>query len=239
MLTNQLHIKRYLDAANLDDIQALSTYPWLSGITTNPSLVAKAGVKHYGEFARQLLDSFPGLDISFEVFADDIAGMIQEARAIRQWGDKVWVKVPIINSYGKSMAPVIEALSAEGIPLNITAIYECSQVETALTALEPGAHALLSVFAGRIADTGIDPLPIVMKMRNIIPKNGMAKLLWASTREAFNIVQANSIGCDIITAPKSLLMKAASFGKSLEQCSIDTVKTFVADAQKSGLSVDV
>ena len=237
MATKALTIKRYLDAANLEDIQALSVYPWLSGVTTNPSLVAKAGIQNYRAFAQQVLTSFPQLDISFEVLADDASSMIDQARVINQWGNKAWVKIPIVNSTGKSMAPVIETLSKDGIALNITAIYLADQVEVALKAIAPGSRAILSVFSGRIADTGVDPIPILRQIRTMVPVDGLIELLWASTREAFNIVQANELGCDIITAPKPLLVQAMSFGKCLEQCSIDTVKAFLSDTKKSGLNI--
>lgn len=236
-MTTPITIKRYLDAANMADIDALAKCPWLSGITTNPSLVAKAGVANYEAFAKNLLETYPLLDISFEVIADDIEGMIEQAQIIKSWGKRVWIKVPIVNSQGQSMTPVIERLSKEGMCLNITAIYHPQQVEHALTALDHHAHALISVFAGRIADLGQDPLPIVKDMRNLIPA-GSVQLLWASTREAFNIIQAQAVGCDMITAPRSILEKIESFGsKDLFQCSIDTVRAFIHDAQASGLSI--
>ena len=236
-MSKTLTIKRYLDAANITDIDVLAKHPWLSGITTNPSLVAKAGVENYEAFAKNLLNAYPWLDISFEVIADDIEGMIEQAHTIQTWGEQVWIKVPIVNSQGQSMTPVIEQLSKEGMCLNITAIYMPQQVEDALSALDKNAQALISVFAGRIADLGQDPLPIVRDMRQLIPR-GPVKLLWASTREAYNIIQAQEAGCDIITAPRSILEKAENFGsKDLLQCSVDTVRAFVRDAQDSGLSV--
>jgi transaldolase len=237
-------IKIFLDGADRASILEMSGNPLIQGFTTNPSLMKKAGVKDYESFCREILTQVHGKPISFEVFADEFAEMKRQALKIASWetGQKnLYVKIPIINSKGVSSIPLIHELSHAGVQLNITALYSLNQVIETCQAVKGGARALVSVFAGRIGDTGRDPLPLmqacVAVARAADPSGKHIELLWASTREALNIVQADSIGCQVITAPLDVIKKVASFGKSMEDLTLDTVKTFKQDAESAGFSL--
>lgn len=235
---DRLGIKLFLDGASLDDMRrAVATSPWIRGFTTNPSLMRQAGVEDYAAFARKAVDLVGARPISFEVFSDTFEEMEREARAIREWGDTIYVKIPVTDTRGTSTAPLIRRLSRDGIPVNVTAILTLSQVETVAEALAVETPAVVSVFAGRIADTGVDPAPVMSAAVAVLAARPKAELLWASSRELLNIFQAAGAGCHIITLAQGLLAKLNLIGKDLEAYSIETVKTFHADAMAAGYSI--
>lgn len=231
-------IKIYCDGADFDSMIELAALDDVHGLTTNPSLMRKSGITDYRGFCRKVLERIRVKPISFEVFADDFEEMGRQAREIASWGKNVYAKIPIMNSEGRSAIALIRELSDEGIHLNVTAVLTLRQVIEATEAMKNGPESILSVFAGRIADTGRDPMPLMRAAlelcRAASPK---IELLWASTREVFNIVQAEESGCAIITVPFDILKKRSMFGKSLEEVSLDTVKTFKNDAEKAGFSL--
>ena len=229
-----LRIAVYADGAHLEEIRQTYVEGQISGFTTNPSLIARAGVKDYTQFARSFLALVPDLPISFEVFADEFDQMQQQAQIIRSWGNNVYVKIPIINSRGQSAVPLIEALLAEQYKLNVTAIFTLKQLNAVRRVMKPADDAIISVFAGRIADTGIDPLPIMEQAVALFADLPRVQILWASPREALNIYQAQSLGCHIITLTGELIQKLWLRDKSLEEFSIDTVRGFYHDAQQAG-----
>lgn len=229
-----LGIKVFADGANLDRILELVNDPRISGFTTNPTLMRKAGVEDYEGFARKILDHITDRPISFEVFSDDFAEMRRQALVIGSWGPNVYVKIPVTNTAGESSAQLVRDLSSEGLLLNVTAILSLRQVGSVVAALETSPGAIVSVFAGRIADTGRDPVPLMAAALELTRTNDKLELLWASPREVLNIRQATSVGCDIITVTHDLLAKIAGLGRSLEDVSLDTVKMFHSDAQSAG-----
>lgn len=232
-------VEIYADGAVLEDMLNLyKEFPFIKGFTTNPSLMKKAGVKNYREFAKNVLETIKDLPISFEVFSDDFEEMKKEAEIISGWGENVYVKIPVMNSKGESTREVIEYLSNKGIKLNITAILTLEQVESSVEALKEGKSNIISVFAGRIADSGRDANEYMAKACEICHKKKGVKLLWASPREAYNIVQADNLGVDIITVTKDLIIKYSKFGKALHQISLETVQMFVEDAKKLGYKIE-
>lgn len=231
---SNLKIEIYADGADLADMLDASKKIYIKGLTTNPTLMRKAGVGDYEEFAREALRHITALPISFEVFSDEFDEMERQARLINSWGANVYVKIPVTNTKGISSAPLIRTLAKDGIKLNVTAILTVSQVSEVTNALNPEVPAIVSVFAGRIADTGLDPLPIMKDCLQIVRSRPLAKLLWASPRELLNIVQADQMGCHIITVTSDLLKKLPGIGKDLSQLSLETVKMFYDDAQKAG-----
>jgi transaldolase len=237
----QSRVKIFLDGADRSSMIEMAKNPLVQGFTTNPSLMKKAGVKDYKAFCQEILTQIGGKPVSFEVFADEFPEMKRQAKEIARWenkGDKLYVKIPIINSKGESSIPLIRELSRDGVKLNITAIYTAKQIRETAEAVTGGAASIVSVFAGRIADTGRDPVPLMMAGVELCEAAGpQCELLWASTREAFNIVQADMIGCKIITSPLDMIKKVASFNKSMEELTLDTVKTFKADAEAAGFSL--
>jgi transaldolase len=206
----------------------------VKGFTTNPTLMRKCGVTDYEAFAREALDCVKGMPISFEVFADEFDEMERQAKQIAKWGDGVFVKIPITNTRGESAVPLIARLAAAGVKLNITAILTVDQVRDVVEALDPRIPAIISIFAGRIADTGRDPIPIVEESLRIARAKPLAQVLWASPRELLNIFQADACGCHIITVTNDILKKLAMVGKSLDELSLDTVKMFFNDAAAAG-----
>jgi transaldolase len=231
----ELRIKLFQDGADLAAIQeAVATDHLIKGFTTNPSLMRKAGVTDYAAFARQAIEIVGNLPISFEVFSDDFDAMEREARIIHKWGGNTYVKIPVTNTRGVSAAPLIHKLSAEGIPLNVTAILSLEQVRTVADALARGAPSIISVFAGRIADTGIDPTPLMREAVHVLADRPKAELLWASPRELLNVFQAEDVGCHIITATRDVLAKLPLVGKDLTSYSLETVKMFFDDAHAAG-----
>jgi len=233
----ELKIKIFSDGADLDSIIDAYDKKIVQGFTTNPTLMAKAGITNYMAFATEVLRVVRDLPVSFEVFSDDLSGMKRQALKLNELGPNVYIKIPITNTAGVPAAPLIRELSAQGLKLNITAIMTIAQVKQVAAALDPHVPAIVSVFAGRIADSGRDPLPIMRQALQILEPIPAAELLWASPREVLNIVQANDIGCHIITVTPDLLAKAANLGKDLEAFSLETVKMFYNDALKSGFSI--
>ncbi|HEX3470596.1 MAG TPA: transaldolase [Silvibacterium sp.] len=225
-----LRIKLFSDGADFNSIMALYTNPWIQGFTTNPTLMRKAGIRDYEAFGRKLLRAIPDRPVSLEVFADDIDGMEAQALAIAGWGRNVNVKIPVTNQAGEFMGPLIQRLSSSGVVLNITAILTLDQVERVAQALDPATPAIVSVFAGRIADTGVDPVPLMKTALEILRSRPRAELLWASPRELLNIFQANDAGCHIITVPPEILQKLSLVGKDLSVYSLETVSMFYSDA---------
>lgn len=234
---SDLKVKLFADGADYDAMIKLAQNPVVKGFTTNPSLMRKAGVNDYEAYARKILAAIPDRPVSFEVFADDFAGMAEQARAITTWAPNVNVKIPVTNTKGQSAAELIRALSSEGIVLNITAIFTLDQVRSVAAAIDPATPAIISVFAGRIADAGVDPVPHMIESRKILQSRPKAELLWASTRELFNIVQAEQCGCHIITVPNEFLNKLDLIGKDLGEYSRETVQIFYRDATAAGFKI--
>lgn len=228
-------IKIYSDGAEKDQLLAMNENPLISGMTTNPSLMKKAGVSDYRKFALDVLGSIKEKPISFEVFADDLPEMERQARDIMTWGKNVYVKIPIQNSKGQSCVPLVRTLSKAGAKLNVTAIYTVRQVVDACVALEGGAPSIVSVFAGRAADLGHDPVPTLTAASEICKSFGsQIESLWASTREVYNILQAQQCGCGIITVPFDVVAKLKAPWKTLEELSLETVQTFKKDSEAAG-----
>jgi transaldolase len=225
-----LKVRIFADGADYDGIVRMARNPVVKGFTTNPSLMRKAGVADYEAFARKVLAAVPDRPVSFEVFADDFASMAEQARTIATWGPNVNVKIPVTNTKGQSASELMRALSSEGVVLNVTAIFTLDQVRAVADALDPAAPAIVSVFAGRIADTGIDPIPHMLACKQILGSRPKAQLLWASTRELLNIFHAEECGCDIITVPNEFLTKLDLIGKDLVEYSRETVQVFHRDA---------
>ncbi|HBA83875.1 MAG TPA: transaldolase [Verrucomicrobia bacterium] len=232
-----LKIKIYSDGADLDSIIDAYNRGVVKGFTTNPTLMAKAGITNYLAFAEEVLRVVTDRSVSFEVFSDDFDEMREQALRLAALGDNVYVKIPVTNTERKSAAPLIRDLAARGLKLNVTAIFSLRQVQEVAEALNPSVPAIVSVFAGRIADSGLDPMPIMQEALKILQPLPQAELLWASPREALNIIQADAIGCHIITVTPDLLAKSANFGKALEDFSLETVKMFYNDARKSGFQI--
>lgn len=237
MRPSDLTIKVFADGADLKVIKALNENPLVSGFTTNPSLMKGAGVSDYKTFAREVLAAIPDKPISFEVFADDFPTMERQAREIATWGANANVKIPATNTKGESSAPLIARLSADGIVLNITALFTVAGTREVADALDPKTPAILSVFAGRLADVGIDPIPVMKECVEIAAAKPKAELLWASTREVFNVIEAQRIGCHIITAPEGVIKKLGGIGTSAEDLAIDAVRVFYRDAQAAEYNI--
>lgn len=210
----------------------------VDGFTTNPSLMAKAGVTDYKAFAEEVVSEIPDASISFEVFADDLPTMEKEAEILKQYGDNVFVKIPIVTTTGESTLPLIKRLSSKQVRLNVTAVYTIEQVKAITDAVTEGVPTYVSVFAGRIADTGIDPLPLMKESVKVTHSKEGVQLLWASCREVYNVIQADEIGADIITCPADVVKKVNNnLGRDIGELSVDTVKGFAKDIQSSGLSI--
>ncbi len=233
-----MKVKLFCDAANIESLLAMYNKPYVQGFTTNPSLMRKAGVQNYEAFARSVISAIPDRPISFEVFADDEAGMEWQARHIASWGKNVYVKVPVTNSQGFSTAPLVRRLSRDGIMLNVTALLTLRQVERVAEALDPTTPAIVSVFAGRIADTGVDPIPMMRRAVEILSPLPKAELLWASSRELLNLYHAEESGTHIITATPDILSKISSIGRDLTAYSLETVKMLYNDAVAAGFTLD-
>lgn len=232
-----LKIQLYVDGADLAIIENMTAFDWIKGFTTNPSLMRKAGATHYKEFAYKSLQLIGNKPISFEIFADDHQGMITQALEINSWGKNIYVKIPVVNTKGEPTALVIKELSQRGIKLNVTAIFTLNQVHEVVANLQSGVPSIVSVFAGRIADTGVDPIPLMIKAKEITKACASCELLWASPRETLNVFQANDIGCDIITATPDILSKLSIYQKDPLEFSIETVQIFYRDAQAAGFEI--
>ncbi|OQA24718.1 MAG: Transaldolase [Verrucomicrobia bacterium ADurb.Bin345] len=233
----ELRVKIFSDGADLDSIIDAYQAGVVKGFTTNPTLMSKAGITNYLAFAAEVLRVVKDLSVSFEVFSDEFDEMEEQAHKLAELADNVYVKIPVTNTRRETAAPLIRKLSSAGLKLNVTAILSIAQVKNVAAALNPGVPAIVSVFAGRIADSGRDPLPIMKESLEILKPLPKAELLWASPREALNIIQAEQIGCHIITVTPDLLAKTKNFGKDLEDFSLETVKMFYNDAVKSGFSI--
>jgi len=234
---NQLAIKIFADGADFDTIVKLRANPLIKGFTTNPTLARNAGVHDYEEFGRKVLAAVPDRPVSLEVFADDFPEMVSQGRIIASWGANVNVKIPITNTKRQFSGDVIHTLSAEGVVVNVTAIMTLDQVRCVAESLAPDVPAIVSVFAGRVADTGVDPMPMMAEARKILEARPKAELLWASPRELLNVFQADDVGCHIITATKDVLGKLSLVGKDLEAYSLETVEMFRRDALAAGFTI--
>jgi transaldolase len=230
---DRLKIKLFADGADIEDMRRLVNLSHIQGLTTNPTLMALAGVSNYESFAKEVLTFIKDKPISFEVFSDDFDNMERQANKIAGWGDNIYVKIPITNTKGVSSAPLVKALSLNGVQLNVTAILTLEQVSIVRDALSPDTPAIVSVFAGRIADTGRDPIPIMTEAKALLLDQPKTELLWASPREVLNIIQADQLGCDIITATPDILNKLSKLDYDLERFSLDTVRMFYDDAKKA------
>lgn len=233
----ELKIKIFSDGADLDSIADAYHAGVVKGFTTNPSLMAKAGITNYVAFAKEVLKIVSDLPVSFEVFSDEFEEMRYQAHRINELAPNVFVKIPVTNTQRLSAVPLIRELHQQGIKLNVTALLSLRQVREVFDALDPRTPAFVSVFAGRVADTGRDPLPLMQAALEVIRAKEKAELLWASPREVFNLMQAETMGCHVITMTPELLAKAAKFGMDLEELSLDTVKMFYNDARKSGFKI--
>lgn len=236
-MSKALSIKVFSDGAVLETMLHDLNSGLVTGFTTNPSLMKKAGITSYIGFAKDVLKEITDYPVSFEVFADDLEGMEQEARRIAALGDNVYVKIPVTNSKGESTAPLIDRLTAEGIKVNVTAIFTVEQVREVVDVLKSGTPAVVSVFAGRIADTGVDPMPIMQEALAICREKEGVELLWASPRETFNIYQADSLGVDIITCTSDLIKKLELKDKDLTEYSLETVQMFLRDSSSLGFTI--
>lgn len=232
-----LEVAIYADGADIEKMKQMSSLPYIKGFTTNPTLMKKAGVTDYVSFAKQVLAEITDRPVSMEVFADDFEGMEREAREISSWGENVFVKIPVMNTGGESSVPLIRKLSAEGVKLNVTAVFTIEQVRDIVDAFAEGTENIVSVFAGRILDTGVDAEDIMKEALPICRTKPSTKLLWASVREVFNIVQADRCGVDIVTVPDNIIMKFPNFGKDLTRFSRETVEMFVRDGKSLGFSI--
>ena len=234
MNTAKLKIKIFADGADKRGILDLYKNPLIQGFTTNPTLMRHVGISDYEAFAREILAAVPDRPFSLEVFSDDFDEMGRQARKLTALGANVYVKIPITNTKGESAAPLVRQLTGEGIKLNVTALMTVQQVHTAAAALAGSPSAYISVFAGRVADAGVAPLPLMRESRAVMRPQPQLELIWASPREILNLVQADSIGCHIITVTHDLLKKLPGLGKDLTEFSLDTVRMFHRDALAAG-----
>ena len=225
--------KIFCDIADFKTIKFFNKKSFVDGFTTNPSLMRQAGAKNYKDYSIKILKVCKKKPISFEVFADDAIEMLKQAYKINTWGKNVYVKIPVVNSKGLFMGSVIKELSNKGIKLNITAVYTYEQTKKIYKCLNKKTKSIISIFAGRMADKGKDPLPIFKKSLSLTKKNKNIEILWASTREAYNYIQAKQLKCNIITMPPKVINQINSFGKSFQSMTIDTVKGFLEDSKKS------
>ena len=233
-----LDIKIFADGADLEGMISLYRNPLIKGLTTNPTLMRKAGIQDYESFANDALGFIKDKPISFEVFSDEFSEMKRQALKIRDWQQNVYVKIPITNSRGESSIPLIRELAEARVQLNVTAILTLKQVREVAGALHPHVPAVVSVFAGRIADTGTDPVPVMTASKVLLEELPKAELLWASVREVLNLIQADDCGCDIVTVPHDILNKALKLvGMDLQALSLDTVRMFAQDAEKAGFTL--
>jgi len=237
--TTNLNVKLFADGADLAGMKEMYANPIIKGFTTNPTLMRKAGIQDYKAFAREVLEAIPDRPISFEVFADEFEEMEHQALEIASWGKNVSVKIPVTNTRKQFAGPLIERLSNAGVALNVTALTTLEQVQTVTERLAPNTPAIISVFAGRIADTGRDPVPMMAEAVRIMRAKPKSELIWASPRELLNIFQADAVGCHIITATNDILKKLSLVGKDLEQYSLETVRMFYQDAQAAGYKIMV
>mgnify|MGYP002641552830 CR=1 FL=1 len=236
-VTKGFQVKIFMDGADIEAMKVAYKAGAVKGFTTNPTLMRKSGIVDYARFAKSAIASIPDLPISFEVFSDDFISMESEARVIASWGGNTFIKIPITNTLGNSSIPLIRKLSAEGFSLNVTAIMTLDQVKAVAEAVQVNSRTIVSVFAGRIADSGVDPVPVMRQAKTLLLGLPKAELLWASPREILNVVQADEIGCDIITVTADILSKVPTLGKDLALFSLETVKMFYTDAKAAGFKL--
>jgi transaldolase len=234
---SQLRVKIFADGADRESMLDMYARPYIKGLTTNPTLMRKAGIADYRAFAKDILSRINDKPVCFEVLADDFPEMERQALEIAGWADNVYVKIPVTNTRRESSRPLIKRLADRQVKLNVTAIMTLAQVQEVVTALNPATASYVSLFAGRIADTGIDPLPLLQKAVEMLEVNTNAELVWASSREILNIFQANAIGCQVITVTKDILSKLSLVGYDLTEYSLDTVKMFYDDARAARFSL--
>lgn len=232
-----LKVKIFADGADVRSMVEMYARPYIKGFTTNPTLMRKAGITDYRGFAREVVAAIPDRPISFEVFSDDFAEMERQAREIASWGKNVNVKIPVSNTRGEPAYKLIRTLAASGIQLNVTAVFTLDQVRDIVAHLDPAVPAYVSVFAGRIADTGRDPMPHMAAAHALVHLLPRAELIWASPRELLNVFHADAVGCDIITVTSDVLAKLSNVGKDLRQFSLETVQMFHDDAAKAGFQL--
>ena len=230
-------IKIYCDSADYKIIKKYNKYNLVKGFTTNPSLMRLAGAKNYKDYSKKILKICKNKPISFEVFSDDLNLMINQAYLINSWGKNVYVKIPVVNSRGKFTGKVIKELSNQGVKLNITAVYTFEQVKKIYKLLNKNTKSIISIFAGRMSDTGKDPIPVFKSSLSLTKKNKNIMILWASTREAYNFIQAKKLGSNIITMPPKIIDQIKNFGKSYKSLTINTVKNFLIDSKKSRFKI--
>ena len=229
--------KIFCDTADIKVIKRLNKNPLVAGFTTNPSLIKLSGAKNYKSYSKKLLKICNKKPVSLEVIADEFKEIEKQAYEIKSWGNNVYVKIPIINSKGNFSGKIIKRLSDKGLKLNITAVYTVNQVKKIIKCLNKNSHTIISIFSGRMADVGKDPVPIIQKSVKITKKMKKIKILWASTREAYNYMQANDCQCEIITMPPKIIEKISKFGKSFRVLTLDTVKTFYKDASEANFKI--
>jgi transaldolase len=234
---NRLKVKLFADGADIAGMKEMAANPLIKGFTTNPTLMRKAGITDYKGFALEVLKAIPDRPVSFEVFADDFPTMEVQALEIASWGRNVNVKIPVTNTRGEFCGPLVERLSAAGVHLNITALMTVDQVRRVTERLAPQTPAIVSVFAGRIADTGVDPVPLMAEAVKVLAAKPKAELIWASPRELLNVFQADAVGCHIITATNDILKKLSLVGKDLDAYSLETVEMFYKDALAAGFGI--
>jgi transaldolase len=240
MKLDDLKVKLFTDGADKAQIVDMARNSWIRGFTTNPSLLKKAGVSDYAAYGREVVAAVPDRHLSFEVFSDDIPEMLAQARTIAQWGANVYVKLPVTTTRGEPLYEAVRTLSREGVKVNMTAIFTAEQIARAIEALAGGAPACVSVFAGRLADFGVDYRPLMADAVAQARRTANVEIIWASTREVFNVVEADAIGCHIITAPADMLKKLPALGtRSPEELSLDAVRAFREDAIAAGLTLPV
>ena len=228
-----MSLKIFCDVADYRIIKKFNKLKIVKGFTTNPSLMRASGAKNYKQYSLKILKICKTKPISFEVFSDDVQGMIQQAHQIKSWGKNVYVKIPVVNSKGKFTGRAIKELSSNNVKLNITAVYTYDQVKKIVKVLNKRSKSIISIFAGRMADVGKDPVPIFKRSINLTKKYKNIEILWASTREVYNFLQAKDLGCQIITTPPKIIEKINNFGKSYHNLTLDTVKGFLKDSRKS------
>lgn len=234
---DQLRVKLFADGADIPEMLEMHALPYIKGLTTNPTLMRKAGIANYHSFAKDVLAQITDKPVCFEVLADDFAEMERQAMEIASWADNVFVKIPVTNTQRETSRGLVKRLSDRQLKLNVTAIMTLAQVREIVASLNPNIPSYVSIFAGRIADTGIDPAPLMCQALEILKGNRNAELVWASSREVFNIFQADAAGCQVITVTNDILKKLSIVGYDLTEYSLDTVKMFYNDAQKSGFTL--
>ncbi|HEV8633551.1 MAG TPA: transaldolase [Chloroflexota bacterium] len=238
MSARDLRVRIFADGADLDSMARLVENPLVSGFTTNPTLMRKAGVRDYKTFAREVLALVGDRPVSFEVFSDELEEMERQADVIASWGGNVFVKIPVTNTTGTFLGPLVERLSRRGVQVNVTALMTAGQVADVVGCLAEETSSFVSLFAGRIADTGRDPMPVVADAVGLLTRRPKAQLIWASSRELLNVFQADSVGCQVITVTPDLLAKLPLIGKDLLEYSLETVRMFREDAVKAGYSIE-